>query len=97
LTFWVKAQESFFENGFYDYDVMAPHINYGVLKNDEGKVIKVACIDIGELHNDSDKLRSELSEKRVLADRMVFSKFLKEKNLFEFFEKEVTDSYNKFL
>lgn len=97
LALWVETQKLFFEKGFYDYDVMAPHKNYGVLKNSEGKVIKVVCIDVGELHNNADKLCSELKEKRVLAERMAFSKFLKEKNLFEFFEKKVTETYNQFL
>lgn len=96
LALWVEAQQLFFKKGFYDYDVMAPHKNYGVLKNNEGKVIKVVCLDVGELHNDRDTFYSELKEQRVLSDRMVFSKFLRDKNLFEFFEKMVTEVYGQF-
>lgn len=94
LDLWISAQEVFWNKGFYDYDVMAPHKNYGL---SAGKIEKkrVVCLDIGELHKDS-KLISELEQKRVLADRMEFSKFLKKLDLFDYFKEQVDKRYDAF-
>lgn len=63
LDLWISCQEHFWTRGYFDFDVMNPGANYGVLLDSDGWVECVVCVDVGELHH-SDEVEEQLQEQQ---------------------------------
>jgi hypothetical protein len=65
LDLWIDCQERFWARGFYDSDVMDPGANYGVLLDSDGRVERVVCVDVGELHHSNEEEGQEEQERQL--------------------------------